>query len=48
MQLTFSDGGDSNMSHIGHTSQRLSPEAHRLYRLQILISGQLRRGVPLA
>ena len=33
MKLAFGNGGDCNMSHVGHACQSLSSEPHRLYGL---------------
>lgn len=48
MQLPFRNGSNSNMTDVGHARQRFSSETHRLYRLQVLESRQLRSRVPFA
>lgn len=41
MQLTFGNGGNCNMTDVGHARQRFSSETHRFYGLQVLESRQL-------
>lgn len=48
MQLPLGNGGNGNMTNVGHTRQRFASKSHRLYRQQILKRRQLRSRVPLA
>ncbi|KAL6961959.1 hypothetical protein U1Q18_036918, partial [Sarracenia purpurea var. burkii] len=43
MQLAFGNGGDGNVTHIGHAGQGFASKPHRFNRLQIFKLRQLGR-----
>lgn len=48
MQLGFGNGGDGDVSDVGHAGESLAAKAHRLNALQVLKRGQLGGRVALA
>jgi len=48
VQLVFGNGGDGDVTDIGHAGESLAAESHRLDALQVLKRGELGRRVALA